>query len=740
MQTGTIYVELDLDSSGFDEGLADAESSAENSGGKITNVLGNIGKIALGGAVAGVVALGAALFEGVQGAAEAEQIMAQTEAVIKSTGGAANLTATEVSDLAASLSAASGASLFGDDQIQGAENILLTFTNIKDASFEAATAIAVDMATALGTDPQSQAMALGKALNDPIAGVAALSRVGVTFTEQQKAQIEAMQTAGDVAGAQQIILAELGKEFGGSAAASAATFTGQLTTLKDKFGELLESIGAKVLPMLTMFIGFLNSPEVQNGIQMFADALVNGVEVTMTFISDVVIPAFMTAFNLISPLFTSVGTQVTAFGEIWQALQPVITAVTNYVQTVITVVFSAIQAFLKANGADIQAFITTTWTAIKDIIIVLVKLINATIVPIFNIIAGFIKEHGDTITTLLTNAWTVIKAVITIAIALIKGILNTALALIKGDWQGAWESIKTMVNTIWEAIKSIIGAAISNIKLVLSLAWEAIKGVALAAWNAVKEGILTSINDAKTGLDTTINNIKTALLNAWNAIKTTASTAWSAMVTIINDPIGSAKRGLDLILESMKGLLLGAWESVRETASSKWETISNTIKTAFDVKAKIDGVISDVKEALSSAWGSIQSTAKGAWEGIANSIGSAFDGVTSKIKGIVNQAIRYVNRLISAYNEVASTLGLDSLGRISELASGTNNFAGGLALVGERGPELVALPRGSQVTPAGKTREMLNNSRTINFNQYITQMVSPSQELAMVEAFSNSIT
>ena len=40
-------------------------------------------------------------------------------------------------------------------------------------------------------------------------------------------------------------------------------------------------------------------------------------------------------------------------------------------------------------------------------------------------------------------------------------------------------------------------------------------------------------------------------------------------------------------------------------------------------------------------------------------------------------------------------------------AGGVTNFAGGAAIVGERGPELVTLPRGSNVTPAAQTRRLM---------------------------------
>ena len=46
-------------------------------------------------------------------------------------------------------------------------------------------------------------------------------------------------------------------------------------------------------------------------------------------------------------------------------------------------------------------------------------------------------------------------------------------------------------------------------------------------------------------------------------------------------------------------------------------------------------------------------------------------------------------------------------GLIPGFANGTSNAPGGVALVGERGPELVNLPRGSQVKTAGETQRMM---------------------------------
>jgi len=268
--------------------------------GTIGNAMGTLGGIAGGAALAGVAALGAGIIGGIGDAKEAALIMAQTESVIKSTGGAAGVSAQHIADYAASLSAASGQSLFGDSQIQESENLLLTFTNIKDKTLDAATAISVDMAQALGGAPKDAAIGLGKALNDPITGISALSKVGVTFTEEQKEQIKTMQESGNMAGAQAVILAELNKEFGGSAKA-AADADGGMAKFNDSIGEAFEGVGAKLLPMLNKFADWLNSPQVQEGIAMFAEVLGTGIQVAAEWIATQLIPALIDLYNWLAP-------------------------------------------------------------------------------------------------------------------------------------------------------------------------------------------------------------------------------------------------------------------------------------------------------------------------------------------------------------------------------------------------------------------------------------------------------
>ena len=189
--------------------------------------------------------------------AEAQKVSAQTEAVLKSTGKAANVSAKQVDTLAESLMTMSGVD---DELIKQGENLLLTFTSIRNETgkgndiFTQATRTMLDMSVALGQDATRSAMQLGKALNDPIKGVTALRRVGVQFTDAQTDQIKALVKSGKTLQAQKIILRELQREFGGSAKAAGETLPGKLNILRNTLLNLAGSIAAMLTPAITKLV------------------------------------------------------------------------------------------------------------------------------------------------------------------------------------------------------------------------------------------------------------------------------------------------------------------------------------------------------------------------------------------------------------------------------------------------------------------------------------------------------
>lgn len=226
---------------GAREGAENAKASSRAIGGEMES-LGGVASRVIGG-----IALGGLVRSAFGEADEARKVGAQTEAVLRSTGGAANVTAAEVGDLATSLSNLAGVD---DELIQSGANLLLTFKSVRNEAgagndiFNQATAIALDMSKALGTDLTSAVTMVGKALEDPIRGVTALRRVGANFTTDQMDQIRVMVATGRQMDAQKLILRELTTEYGGSAAAQ-ATATDKM---KVAAGNLAEKLGTALMP------------------------------------------------------------------------------------------------------------------------------------------------------------------------------------------------------------------------------------------------------------------------------------------------------------------------------------------------------------------------------------------------------------------------------------------------------------------------------------------------------------
>lgn len=191
-------------------------------------------------AFASALAIGQTFRAVIANTVEAERVTAQLEATLRSTGRYTPELSQSLQDYATQLQ---GVTTFGDEAIIGAQSLLLTFTRIGDEAFPRATQAILDTATAMGQDLRTATIQIGKALNDPILGLTALSRSGIQFSDTQKEMIKDMVAVGDVAGAQSIILKELETQFGGSAKAARETFGGAIQGLKNAFGDLLEAKG-----------------------------------------------------------------------------------------------------------------------------------------------------------------------------------------------------------------------------------------------------------------------------------------------------------------------------------------------------------------------------------------------------------------------------------------------------------------------------------------------------------------
>lgn len=390
--------------------------------------------MAKGGLLAGGIAVGAFLKGALGEAQEAQKVGALTNAVIKSTGGVANVTAGQVDKLSASLSTKIGVD---DEAIASGQNMLLTFGNVRNEIgkgndiFRRATIAANDMAAAFGGDAVSNSKMLGKALNDPAKGVSALTRVGVSFTQQQKDQIKTLQESGDILGAQKIILGEVAKQTKGAAESQASS----ADKAKVAFGNLQESIGTLLLPVVNKML---------DGFTRFAVFLTNNVG-----------PGIAAVNGWIAPLVARVGDFFQAFSD---------------------GAGSGAFASIKASVLPVlQQMGTTFTTVVLPAVTKVAGYIASNVVPILGAIAGIVVSKVLPIVSRLAIFFygTVYPAVVKIATAVaqnLKPVLDTLFQVIQQSVLPAVAKILDKFREWQPTLEKVVVVVLKVIGFVLKLA------------------------------------------------------------------------------------------------------------------------------------------------------------------------------------------------------------------------------------------------------------------------------
>lgn len=173
----------------------------------------------------------------IQDTGEAQASVANLEQVMRSTGNTMGFTSEELQNMASSLQDVAAVT---DDDVMRAQTRMTMFSNLTKDTFSRAIKLSADLSTRTGQDIESSARMLGRALSSPEQGLRSLSKVGVQFTDAQKEMITKMVDAGETAKAQGFILDQLDKKLGGAAETMGRTIPGQITRMKNAFGELFE--------------------------------------------------------------------------------------------------------------------------------------------------------------------------------------------------------------------------------------------------------------------------------------------------------------------------------------------------------------------------------------------------------------------------------------------------------------------------------------------------------------------
>jgi len=569
---------------------ADSLQKVTGSAGTALSGLANIGKTVLvAGLAAGTAAVGllaTGLGFAIKEAMGAQEVIAQLDAVLTSTGGAAGVTKDMALDLADSLSQVTR---YSDDAILAGENMLLTFTNIGKDIFPEATQAILDLSTATGQDLQSSAVQLGKALNDPIAGITALSRVGVTFTEEQKAAIASMVEMGDVAGAQTLILAELEKEFGGSAEAAGQTFAGQLDILKNSLSNVAEGVGMAMLPALQEMSGAL----MENVLPLIKE--------------------FGAWLEINLPI------AIEAFSTYWtDTLQPALVVVWAWMKACIVPALADLWNWLSINLPIAGQILSDFWTnTLHPALIIVGDWITTTLVPALSDLWNWLSINLPIAVQTLSDFWT-----------------NTLHPAIMAVWE--W-----MENSLFPTLQSLagwyLGTYIPTALQVLSDIWT---GVLLPAintvWNWMVGSLFPTLSELWTWLSETLTTAIQSLSDFWTGtLKPALDTVWAFMQDSLIPLLQVLGELFAVTLLAAVTLLTDYWTGTLQPALDKlWGFVKDFLQPVLDN--------------LAAFWESVIGPAIENAMPVLEDLQSFFDGLQTTISGIIG----FVQTLIDKINTI----------------------------------------------------------------------------------------
>lgn len=214
---------------------------------------------------------------------------------------------------------------------------------------------------------------------------------------------------------------------------------------------------------------------------------------------------------------------------------------------------------------------------------------------------------------------------------------------------------------------------------IVTATWEAIKNVTQAAWPTIKAIITTYITAAVAVVRTYVAIARTVLTTAWHVIQAVTQAVWPVVSSVVQGAMGAVKTAVN-------------------TARAAIDLVRQAIEKVQGPAETVAGV---VKGALSGAWGILKGAVKGV-EGILSGIKTVLDGLASAAQSAADA----IGKVLSVGGKLKDA-GAGLLSHVPHFATGVRNFGGGMALVGERGPELVGLPRGSSVFTNSDSRRML---------------------------------
>lgn len=349
----------------------------------------------------------------------------------------------------------------------------------------------------------------------------------------------------------------------------------------------------------------------------------------------------------------------------------------------------------------VPILVPTIEAVVSTIVTVLTTMMNV-VATVFSTIAWVWETDFLFIRTLVVTTFEAIKNVISSGLDIIKNVFLLVTNVIKGNWSAAWENIKNIffstLEFIWNYLQvwgvgkvlkfftvwanelwTVIKTTWDRIKLWTETTWGGIHTYLIGIWNGLKTTLTMVWTTLKTTTETTWNAVKTFLTNTWTAIKTLFTTSFNTVKTTVvsgltniksnftsylTDTLNNVKSFTSGFIDAGKDFVMGLWDGIKSKTGWLWKQVKGWLD---DLISKITGALSSGGKSSGNNTGDSTMTGAGGGGGSAGGGGGGAPG----------------------------------------LATGGTVKRSGLTWVGERGPELLNLPRGAQVTSNRDSMDLL---------------------------------
>ncbi len=567
--------------------------------------------------------------------------------------------------------------------------------------------------------------------------------------------------AGKIGGFCKAVAGIFKKEFAGDIKAGAAEAGGILETLVGgtvaAFDGIVTAVdkGLQVFDALLSFFTGAFAGNWDNAAQGFRNSLKNifppDIAEGLTKAFDTALPAIKAAVSGIKAMFGGLVQDVKKiFGGI--------TTVFKGIGTMLKGIFSgdaetALKGFQTAAGGIVDTIgniFKAKINAIKNFVVgafstFLPESVVKKIAGVFDAVAsawdiaigaakGYISGFVQAIKPLIENIKTIFKGVA----QFVKGVFT-------GDWKGALNGLKTIASGALSGLVNIIKAPFKLIANTVKGAVNSfknlniVKSIFTALGNAIKN-VLTkcgvdmkkfsqAVNNIKTRVGSIINGLKTIFSTVFNAIGKVVKALATVIANIFGKKVSSTCSAAGAVITAFKAVASAAFNFIAGAIKKAMNIIVPVVKVAFGaIKGAISAAVNTITSIISGVLtvfdglitfisGVFTGNWRQAWEGVKSIFKGIFDTFAAICKAPINAVIGIINGAISALNKINVTipdwvpgLGGKSFGinipTIPQLYKGTNNWKGGVAMIHDRGGEIVDLPQGSRVYPHDKSVEM----------------------------------